>query len=118
MNARTRQGDRKNPLRRGKDKRGRRAEPISLGEGLQKAIARLGIENKLREHRVLLLWPQVVGARVAGVTRADLVRRGELLVAVTQDVWRHRLIFERETIRKRLNEAVGAEVIRSIRFIK
>ncbi len=94
--------------------------PVSLGEGLRRVIAELGIETKILEERAVMLWSEVVAEVVgeggAQMTRPEGIRRGELLVAVKQDAWRHRLLFERERIRERLNRSVGQEVVRSIRF--
>ncbi|MDA0744888.1 MAG: DciA family protein [bacterium] len=96
------------------------ARPVSLGEGLRRAVAALGIEPRLLEQRVLLLLPEVI-REIAGTvevrtTRPPEIRRGELLISVQQDALRHRLLFERERIRGRLNKAVNKEVVRSIRF--
>lgn len=101
----------------------RRGEgPVSLGEGLRRVIAELGIETKILEQRAVKLWPEVVlemvGEDGAQVARLEGIRRGELFVVVKQDAWRHRLLFERERIRERLNCSVGREVVRSIRFGK
>jgi len=93
-------------------------EPIGVGEAIQQTIARLGIAHKLHEHQALALWPDIVGKQIAEVTRADTIRRGELFVSVTHDAWRHRLLFERDQIRERLNRAVGREVVRMIRLTK
>ncbi len=100
----------------------RASAPVSLGDALRRVIDELGIETRLLEQRVLLLWPEVVAEVVGEVggqlTRAETIRRGELLVLVRQDAWRHRLLFERERLRERLNRSVGREVVRSIRFGK
>ena len=97
-----------------------RSEPMPLAEGIRLAIAALGIETKILEQRALLLWPQAVqetaGEEAVRATRPDAIRRGELRVSVRQDAWRHRLLFEREHIRQRLNRLVGREVVQSIRF--
>ncbi len=96
--------------------------PIPLGKAIQGLISALGIDGRLLEHRAVLLWEEVVkevaGEEVSRRTRAEGLRRGELLVSVPEDAWRHRLLFERERIRQGLNRAVGREVIRSIRFGK
>ena len=95
---------------------------MSLGDALRRVIDELGIETRLLEQRVLLLWPEVVAEVVGEVggqlTRTETIRRGELLILVRQDAWRHRLLFERERLRERLNRSVGREVVRSIRFGK
>ena len=93
-------------------------EPIAVGEAIRQAIDRLGLTHQMHEHRALALWPEIVGKQIAAVTRAHTVRRGELLVSVTHDAWRHRLLFERDQIRHRLNRAVGREVVRIIRLTK
>jgi len=95
---------------------------MPLGEGIRRLIASLGLETRLLEHRVLRLWADVAtelaGPAVAQETRPEAIRRGELLISVRRDALRHRLLFDRERIRKQLNRAVGREVVRSIRFVK
>lgn len=94
------------------------AKPVPVGEALRQVVASLGLLQKWQEQRALSLWPQVVGERIASVTRAEEVRWGELCVSVVHDVWRQQLSFQRETLRQRLNEAVGSDVVRIIRFTK
>jgi len=91
---------------------------VSVGEAIHQAITSLGIEDRLKEQRVLTLWAGVVGEKIAAVTTVDTIRRGELFVSVMYDAWRHRLLFERENIRQKLNRAVGGETVRTIRFTK
>ena len=94
------------------------AETVSVGDAIRQAISGLGIEGKLKEQRVLALWAGVVGEKIAAVTQVDTIKRGELFVSVMYDAWRHRLMFERENIRQKLNRAVGGETVRTIRFTK
>ena len=92
--------------------------PVSVGEAIRQAMDSLGITHRVKEQRVLSEWPKVVGEKIAAVTHANTIRRGELFVSVVHDTWRHRLLFERETIRQNLNRAVGGEAVRLIRFTK
>lgn len=95
-------------------------ETVGLAAALQRAVADLGIRGKLEEQRALLAWnvviEDVIGAGLAEGTEARSIQRGELVVSVNQDALRHRLLFERDTLRERINGHVGAEVVRSIRF--
>ncbi|MCZ6634323.1 MAG: DUF721 domain-containing protein [bacterium] len=93
-------------------------EPTRVGDGIQRVIARLGIETQYQEQRVLAIWPEVVGEVIAKEARADAIRNGALFVSVPHDTWRHRLMFELESFRDRLNKAVGGEVVRFIRLSK
>ena len=89
-----------------------------MGEAIREAVSSLGIENRLKEQRVLSIWPEVVGQKFAAVTQADAIKRGELFVSVAHDAWRHRLLFERDHIRDKLNRAVGGDTVRTIRFTR
>lgn len=93
-------------------------ESVTIGKAIHQVLNNLGLTQKFREQRVLSLWSQVVGERIAEVTHADAIRRGELYVSVIHDTWRHRLLFERENIQKRLNDAVGNDTVRIIRFTR
>lgn len=90
--------------------------PISLREGIKQTIASLGIEIQILENRVLLVWAEVVGEKISGETRVNGIKQGELFVSVIQSAWRHRLFFERESIRKKLNSKIGKEIVKSIHF--
>lgn len=94
------------------------ARLLSVGEAMRQVVESLGLSRKLQEQRALSLWPQVAGEAIAAQTRAEEIRHGELCVAVAQDVWRQHLSFQRDILRRRLNEAVGADVVRMIRFTK
>lgn len=94
------------------------AKPVSLGEALRQVVVSLGLSEKWQEQRALSLWPQVVGEAIAAEAQAESLRRGELCISVVQDVWRQHLFMQRETLRQRLNKAVGNEVVRMIRFTK
>ena len=98
----------------------RSPEPVSLGEGLRRLVAELGIDAKLEEQRAVALWPTVVlellGQGSVGRSRVEGIRRGALHVKVEQAAWRHRFMLDRDRIRERLNELVGGEAVRIIRF--
>ena len=93
---------------------------MGLGEALRRAISDLGISDQLDDQRAILAWSEVarevVGDGLAAQTRATSIRSGELSIAVGQDALRHRLLFERDRIRASINERVGRNVVRSVRF--
>ena len=97
-------------------------QPVSLGDGLRQAIRQLGLSPAFRAHRVLVLWPkaaeEVVGAEAAKGSQALRLQDGALVVAVSGDAWRHRLLMEREVLRAKLNEWMGSDIVDSLRFVK
>jgi len=89
---------------------------VSIGDAIKGAIAKLGLTEKFQEQRALSLWSEIVGEQVAAVTDAYQIRHGELLVSITHATWRYHLMFQRENYRKQINDTLGAEVVRLIRF--
>lgn len=92
---------------------------VALGEALGAAIRGLGIDAKLLEQRALTLLPEVID-EITGlpdaIARSAEIHRGELVIRISQHAVRHRLLFERHRIQEKLNEALGREVVTSIRF--
>lgn len=60
------------------------------------------------------VWPQVVGKDIALYTGRIFVRDTTLHVYITSAPLKEELGYARDLLVKRLNEAVGAEVIDSI----
>jgi predicted nucleic acid-binding Zn ribbon protein len=109
---------RKSGVYRHRDNRTVRQDTVSIGAAIEGAVAKLGLTAKFQEQRALSLWSEIVGEQAAEVTEAYRIQHGELLVSVNHATWRYHLMFERENFRQRINEAVGAEVVRFIRFTK
>ncbi len=70
----------------------------------------------LDEYGVLTAWSSVVGDRIAAVSTALRIENGVLFVGVTTAPWRAELSMQRQDIMRRINAAVGKEVVREIRF--
>ncbi|MHB8764999.1 MAG: DciA family protein [Deferrisomatales bacterium] len=66
-------------------------------------------------HRLWTVWEQALGPQVAARAYPLSFRSGRLTVAVPTAAWMQELSFLRETMRKSLNQALGAEVVREVR---
>ena len=88
----------------------------SLREALPAALTTLGISRRTRAAQAVWLWPEVVGPLLAGQTRALQLRGGTLWVSATSAPLAHQLHLERQAIVERLNSAIGAPVVKDIRF--
>lgn len=66
--------------------------------------------------RIWKIWDSVVGKKIAKHARPSQIKKGLLLVKVTDSVWLQELEFMAETIRKRLNSKLQREAIKKIRF--
>ena len=66
--------------------------------------------------RIWKLWDGVVGKRIAQHARPSWIKKGVLLIKVTDSVWVQELEFKAETIKESLNKKLQREAIREIRF--
>jgi predicted nucleic acid-binding Zn ribbon protein len=96
--------------------RRRRGHPEPLGEALGRLTKALGITKTLDEYGVLTTWSAVVGERIAGVTSALRIENGVLFVGVATAPWRAELSMQRHEIIRKINAALGKDVVREIRF--
>lgn len=67
-------------------------------------------------HRLWDVWEEAVGAEVARRAYPLELRRGRLTLAVESAPWMQQLSMLRETLRESVNAALGAELVREIRF--
>jgi hypothetical protein len=66
--------------------------------------------------RVTEAWPRAAGHDIARHTAGVFLREGELVVYVDSSVWATELTALGEQLRKSLNETLGQELVRTIRF--
>jgi predicted nucleic acid-binding Zn ribbon protein len=87
-----------------------------VGDVLRRVIRRAGLQTRLKRVEAVAIWPQVVGQPAAGKCRAMSVRDGVLIVSTSDAVWANVLTLEKPRYLDRLQERLGAGVIRDIRF--
>jgi len=91
-------------------------EAQSAGSALQRLLEQLGLDRQLRTYRALMHWDEIVGAQLAQVARPLRIDAHTLWVAVKSHAWLQELTFHKRTILQRLNERVGEERFREVRF--
>ena len=75
------------------------------------------MEQPVLEVQVEELWPQVMGPLVADMTRSVEVKNGMLIVKVNSAALKAQLFENRFELVRKLNEAVGANVIKDCRIL-
>ena len=92
----------------------RRSKTISLAEAMKDYIREMNLESKLREVELISTWEETVGRAIASRTSKVYIKDGTLYVHLKSSVVRNELLMIRETIKERLNEKAGSEVVREI----
>jgi predicted nucleic acid-binding Zn ribbon protein len=94
----------------------KKTEPKTLAEALASAMKDLGITARLQEYDVVNMWPSVVGEKIAKVAVAESIQRGKLVVRVSRSTWRNELMFLKQELITRVNDAAGKEIVKDIIF--
>jgi hypothetical protein len=74
--------------------------------------------RRLAQARALERWPEIVGALLAGRTRALRVADGRLVVLAPGAALRQELTFHKRTILRKFNQAVGRAEARDVVFLE
>ena len=69
---------------------------------------------KLRQGMAVTVWPEVVGDKLARVTRATACKGGRLYVEVENSVWMQELAFLQRELLTRLNRRIGKRTVRRL----
>ncbi len=94
----------------------KRTEAETVGEIIQRLLKAENLDLKLDEQRISAMWPDIVGQGINRYTMSRSVKDGVLFVRLSSAPLRHELMLNRSILIKRLNDAVGREVIHDIVF--
>ena len=89
----------------------------SINTAIKKAIQKAGIEKALKQQQAVFVWPKVVGKKIGKVTSAEGVKKGVLTIKTDSSVWRQELQMQKEEIILKINEKIGKQTIKEIKFI-
>ena len=89
----------------------------SLTDALVAYLRESGLEKPVLEVQVEEVWPRVMGDMVTKLTRSVEVKEGMLIVKVSSAALKAQLFENRFELVRKLNEAVGAEVIKDCRIL-
>jgi len=87
-----------------------------MGDILQEFLKNAMPKHMGDEIRVFGAWPKAVGPEISKQALPKFFRNGILFVETRHPVWTMELTGKRHLIKKRLNEALGSEVVREIQF--
>ena len=96
----------------------KRGTSTDLGAALGKLVRRLDRTSGggWRNVRASEVWPDVVGPTISAHTGRVFLRGDELIVSVDSPIWAAELGAMSEMLKGRVNQALGKETVRSIRF--
>jgi hypothetical protein len=75
----------------------------------QAGLGHLPHEDKLRRN-----WEKLMGKKASTIASLDSLKGWVLKVRVESAVWRQELAFQRDPIKRRANEILGAELVKEV----
>ena len=90
---------------------------MDLSEALVGFLRESGLEQSVLEVQIADVWPQVMGDVVNRLTRSVEVKKGVLYVRVNSAALKTQLFENRFELVRKLNDAVGAQVIKDCRIL-
>ena len=90
---------------------------MNITEAIVGFLRESGLEQSVLEVQMEELWPSVMGDTVTKLTRSVEVKDGMLIVHVNSAALKTQLFENRFDLVRKLNEAVGAEVIKDCRIL-
>ena len=76
-----------------------------------------GLENGVNQQKAVIIWPKIVGTKIAENTIAELVDFNVLTIKVKNSTWRNELYLKKDAILKKLNKELGPNTIKELRFL-
>ena len=88
-----------------------------LKAAINNLLKAAGLEAGVSQNKALLVWDDVVGAKVSENTTPETVEAGTLYIKASNPTWRQELMFKKEEILKKLYKKLGEKIIKEIKFI-
>ena len=108
-------------MSRTKGWRGRRdvrsTDPVPIGDVVDGLLREEVFSRGMPVAELAVAWSRIVGPRLAAETAPASLQDGVLTVSATNGPWGAQARFLNEEIRIRANEALGSEVVASVRVI-
>lgn len=93
-----------------------RKEVKPISELLSQYLRQQGMETPLLQRRIVDMWDSLMGPSIAQYTTEKFIKNQVLFVKILNPALRHDLNMMRSQLVKRLNEAVGSQIITEVRI--
>ena len=87
---------------------------VGLNHALQGVLADAGLGHLIHEEKLRRNWEALLGPRASAIATLEGLKGWVLRVRVESATWRNELSFQREEIRKKANDLLGAELIKDV----
>jgi predicted nucleic acid-binding Zn ribbon protein len=87
---------------------------MTLNEVLKEYRSEMNIDTRLKEVSLINAWEDIAGRAIARRTSKVYLKDGKLFIYLTSPVVRNELSMAKESLRERLNEEAGEDLVKEI----
>jgi hypothetical protein len=89
-------------------------EEIQIGKALQLFLRKSRLQQGIRAMQIEALWEELMGKTIARYTDKIQIVQHTLFITTSVAPLKNELLYQKNRIRERVNEALGEEVIREV----
>ncbi|MCX7725361.1 MAG: DUF721 domain-containing protein [Chitinispirillaceae bacterium] len=93
------------------------ASPEKIGNILENYLSERGYLSICKEYNVVSMWKDIVGDKIASISKCVNVEDGILYVSVESSAWRLELSFLKKEILSKIKEKTNCQSIKDIVFL-
>jgi hypothetical protein len=93
---------------------GKRGDWVGASQVLGGVLAQAGLGHLLYEDKLRRQWTALLGPRASTMASLETLKGWTLKMRVESAVWRMELHYQRDSIRARANQILGAELIKEV----
>lgn len=87
---------------------------MTLNEVLKEYRSEMNIDTRLKEVSLINAWEDIAGRAIARRTSKVYLKDGKLFIYLTSPVVRNELSMAKESLKERLNEEAGEDLVKEI----
>jgi predicted nucleic acid-binding Zn ribbon protein len=97
---------------------GRKARRFAgISQVLGSLLDQAGLSHLMYEEKLRARWTELMGPKAAAIAKLESLKGWTLKVRVESATWRNELHFQKDALRKRANELLGAELVKDIQLM-
>jgi hypothetical protein len=87
-----------------------------ISDIIDHSLVNLSLTQRLREYKLQLSWPEIVGPAISKRTSPVKLIKGKLYVNVSSQTWMTELIYQKSDIIDRINRDIAENMVEDIIF--
>lgn len=102
-----------------REKHSRRTNnPRQIGGLIEEILVSYGLAKNYYGWQIVSDWPEIVGANLAKVSKAERFDDGLLIVSVENDSWRQEISLQKDAIMSNIHGRRNGNIVKQIQFVK